>query len=401
MSLHAGHVPVRSVPPWDLGVHARLLLAFFGITAFAVLAAAVGIYAFRQVGERLDVVNTRVPPALASLELSRSAERIIAAAPALLAAADRKRRDEVKVQLESEVDTLTSKLRELQTDRTEVLPLGKIEPIVTSLTDNLAALEDIVARRLEMNDRIRSLVRGVFQTNDAMQRLLAPWLMVMESQISRLVDAARGSAPSGGDDDRAGRLASLVVTQRPAQNVEKHFSAAVDMLAEASTTDQERRLPVLAFQLRRTLRDLEGTAPGLDPKLRPLFLEQVAKLKEFTEGPTAITEARKQELALIVEGERRLAENAALTAQLTTAVDDLSAVAQGDIRDATRDALSVQRLEYSRADWRGCTQSADFDPDRLALRRPQHRPPADHAEQRDARDCRGRARCGAGPGGKR
>ena len=33
------------------------------------------------------------------------------------------------------------------------------------------------------------------------------------------------------------------------------------------------------FQLGRAMRDLEGIAPGLDPKLRPLFLEQVAILK--------------------------------------------------------------------------------------------------------------------------
>ena len=36
-----------------LGVRARLLLALFGISGFAVLAAAAGIYAFREVGERL------------------------------------------------------------------------------------------------------------------------------------------------------------------------------------------------------------------------------------------------------------------------------------------------------------------------------------------------------------
>ena len=118
MSLHTGEVTVRPVPSWDFGVRARLLLAFFGITAFAVLAAAVGIYAFRQVGERLSVVNTRVPPTITSLELSRSAERIIAAAPALLAANDRKRRDAVESQLEAEVGILKSKLLALQQDGT-------------------------------------------------------------------------------------------------------------------------------------------------------------------------------------------------------------------------------------------------------------------------------------------
>ena len=74
---------------WNLGVRTRLLLAFFGISAFAVLAAAAGIYAFREVGERIDTVDARVTPTLTALELSRSVERIIAAAPALLAATDR------------------------------------------------------------------------------------------------------------------------------------------------------------------------------------------------------------------------------------------------------------------------------------------------------------------------
>src|SRR5262245_63217354 len=87
---------------WNLGVRARLLLAFFGISAFAVLAAAAGIYAFREVGNRLELVDMRVPPTLTSLALSRSAERIIAAAPALLAATDRNRREEVKTELASE-----------------------------------------------------------------------------------------------------------------------------------------------------------------------------------------------------------------------------------------------------------------------------------------------------------
>ena len=58
-----------------LGVRWRLLLAFFGISAFAVIAAAAGLYAFGEVGKLLGrITQERVPPALASLELSRQAE---------------------------------------------------------------------------------------------------------------------------------------------------------------------------------------------------------------------------------------------------------------------------------------------------------------------------------------
>lgn len=327
-------------------MRARLLLAFFGISAFAVLAAAAGIYAFREVGERLDIVDRRVSPTLTSLELSRSAERIIAAAPALLAATERKRRDEVKTQLEAEVGRLNSKLLELKRDQTEALPLLRIEPIVSSLTINLAGLEDVVARRLDASERLKTLLRGLFQTNEETGRLLSNWLTVADRQLSRLIEGVRKAQPGGGpgSGDAAQRLASLVELRRPAQTAQQQFSEAVDMLAEASTTDQDRRLPVLAFQLGRALRDLDATATGMDPKLQPLFLEQVAKLRQFVEGPNAIAEARKQELGLVGEGERRLAENASLAVQLTAAVDQLAGAAKQDIGDATRAALSVQHL---------------------------------------------------------
>ena len=219
------------------------------------------------------------------------------------------------------------------------------------------------------------MLRGVFQTNEETQRLLAPWLMVMDSQIARLVDGVRKADPSGGGsgDDAAQRLASSIELYVPAQTAERQFSAAVDTLAEISTTDQDRRLPVLAFQLGRALRDLEATAAVLDPKLRPLFLAQVAKLRGFAEGPNGIAEARKQELALVGEGERRLSENASLTAQLTAAVDQLAGAAKRDIGDATRDALSVQRVSTRVLVARSRAEPADLRVDRVALRRPQHR----------------------------
>lgn len=302
--------------------------------------------ACRDVGQRLAIVDTRVPPTLAALELSRSAERIIAAAPALLAAIDRQHRDEVKAQLGAEVDRLTGKLLDLRRGRTEVLPPMRIEPIVSSLMVNLGALENLVARRLDANEHVKMLLRSIFQTNDATQRLLAPWLMVTDSQVSQLVGGIRTSDASGERNgaEAARRLAALLEVQRPAQSVDRLFSSAVGMLVEASTTEQDRRLTVLAFQLGRTLRELETTASGLDPKLRPLFLEQVAKLREFAEGPNAIAEARKRELAVFGEGQKRLVENADLSAQLAAAVDEIAAAAKRDISDATRDALSVQRM---------------------------------------------------------
>ena len=59
------------------GVGARLLLAFFGISAFSALVAGAAIYAFYEVGQSLTLIDRRIDPILASLEVSRSVERIV------------------------------------------------------------------------------------------------------------------------------------------------------------------------------------------------------------------------------------------------------------------------------------------------------------------------------------
>lgn len=324
------------------GVRARLLLAFFGITAFAVMAAAAGIYAFREVGGRLDVIDTRVPPTISALELSRSAERIIAAAPALLAATERGRRDDVKAELAAEVERLHATLLELKHARTQALPVENIEPVVTSLTTRLGELDELVARRLETNERISTLRRGVFQTSAEVQRLLAPWLEVMGQEIPSLVGGLQDANPGDHNDRR--RLASLIRLQRLTQTAQRQVSTTVDMLAEASTTGQAQRLPILDFQLGLALDDLVETSAGLDTRLRPLFLAQVARLREFVEGPDAVADARRRELTLIAEGEKLLAETTELSTQLTAAVDRLGGAAKQDIGEAIRDALRVQQL---------------------------------------------------------
>ena len=78
-----------------LGVRGRLLLAFFAVSAFAVLGAAAAFYSFQEFGDALGLITQRrTPAALKSQEFARHAERIVAAAPALLTAASQAEKDE-------------------------------------------------------------------------------------------------------------------------------------------------------------------------------------------------------------------------------------------------------------------------------------------------------------------
>ena len=68
-----------------LGIRGRLLIAFFGISALAVIGAGAALYSFRAIDNALALITQRrLPIAVKSQELSRHAERIVAAAPALL-----------------------------------------------------------------------------------------------------------------------------------------------------------------------------------------------------------------------------------------------------------------------------------------------------------------------------
>jgi signal transduction histidine kinase/CheY-like chemotaxis protein len=89
---------------------------------------------------------------------------------------------------------------------------------------------------------------------------------------------------------------------------------------------------------------LEVGASRFDTKLYPLLLEQTAKLRELSQGPNSIAEARQQELALVEEGTDLLAATGQSSAQLLAAVDQLGSTAKLDIGDAIGDALSVQWL---------------------------------------------------------
>jgi signal transduction histidine kinase len=325
-------------------VRGRLLLAFFGISAFAILAAAAGIYAFRQVGDRLELIDARVPQVASSMEISRAADRLIASAPALLAATTTRERDEISNRMRPELDRLIVGLTDVgRSAGTAGEAAVAIQLLVASLRSNLAELENLVGLRLKTKERLAGLLQAVFQANQETQRLFAPWFQVMEMQISRSLDEARKRDADPGA--QAGRdLAALIVLDRSAQAAQRQFAAVLDQLVQTATVGEKQRLPVAGFQLRRGVDDLAARAKDLEPKLRALFVEQLERVRALAFGTDAILAARGQELDLIGNAEKLIAENADLSVRLTAAVDRLVWEAESDVSSSAKGALSVQRL---------------------------------------------------------
>ena len=371
-----------------LGVRGRLLLAFVGISAFAVIAAAAAMYSFVEVGAVLDrITRQRVPAALASLKLSRQAEQLVTAAPALLAVTSRSQQEEVSASIAAEVERLDQLLEDLRGSAIDAEVLAAIEPLVDGLRRNLDALDHLIAGRLAVGERKEQLLRRLSGANIATQRLVAPGILVMDSKVAQRRRAMDDPAPNGGGvpDAAAGELVDAITSFIPQQKAQIQLSSVNDTLLRAASAESPADLSLLAFPLRRSLHALETLAGELDPKLRPRLLERVKELRELAEGPESLVEARADELDLLANAEALLAENAELSGRLTDAVDQLVDGADRDIVAANLDALSSSALQRRGADRRRGAQSSELGADRVAVRRAQPDRSADSAQRQHAR----------------
>src|SRR5262249_27620870 len=274
-----GDYSLANSRPRASGLGTRLLIAFFGISAVSGLVAGAAVYAFFEVGHSLALIDRRIDPILASLEVSRSVERIVTASSMLSSVTTEQQREQVFTGISAESGKLRSFLNELHDSGISAERLTPIEGNAVQLDANLTALDADVRLRLQLIGRIKDLMRGVFDTNAETQRLLGPTLLVHDSQLDHLAQLLTdaGQPPAEYGKELRPLIAGLLAA-RPVQKVQQQASDAADALAQASVSEQKQRLLILAFQLRRTIGELEKGSRELDPKLRPLFQAQIDKL---------------------------------------------------------------------------------------------------------------------------
>ena len=328
-----------------LGVRGRLLLAFFGISGFAGLAAVAAMYSFLQVGSALDRITAqRVPPTLASLELSGQVERIVAVAPALLTVTSATRHEQLSKTIANEVAHLTRLVADLERGDLARRPSQQIQAIVERLLANLDALNALVADRLAARQRKRDLLGDLSGAHIATQRLLEPGITVTDAKILQWRRIMKQPTQS-----REDLLPSLLprdelLSVMTLRDIQSTVASINDTFLQAALVESDAELPVLTFPLRRSLSALETVSADLDPTFRRLLAPRIEELRSFVSGPNSILNARKRELGIVAEGERLLDENRTLSAELTGAVRLLVDGAKQDIGKASLEAGSVQRF---------------------------------------------------------
>jgi hypothetical protein len=158
------------------------MLAFSGISALVVVAAVAGMHSLERVGEALGrITEERVPSALASLELSRQAERIVAAAPALLAVGDPGRQRGVgRGHGRGAAPQSAARGAEEQRHRHHRPRAAR-----GRVGGQSRPARRLVTKRLQLRARKTALLQRLGQTMIGAQRLISPGIVVMDSKLAQ------------------------------------------------------------------------------------------------------------------------------------------------------------------------------------------------------------------------
>ncbi len=328
------------------GVGGRLLIAFFGISGIAVLGAAAGIFSLLEIGKSVEWITERkVPTALASQELSRQAERVVAAAPTLLTVTTPAQQAEQSDKIAVEVRRLEAFLHDLKRRDVTAETVGAMDAVVGRLRANLSVLDELITKRLKIDsEKSESLEKLVKSTAEA-QLLLEPWILVMDAKVAKWRKIIAGS--SLGETNRKQANADLEASLtwfRALSRMRLIVTTLTAMLQQSTTADTENILRVASFRLQRFLGEARQLVPGLDPKLRPLMRDSLKAFEGYIAGEESIPGLRKQELDVVARAEQTLRENSALSQELTTAVDALVEGTKRDIFAANQDVLAVRRF---------------------------------------------------------
>ena len=341
------HSPkVRAWVPSRHSVASRLLLAFLGISSVVVVGAGIAIFSFRYIGDAFDrVTATRVPAALASLEVSRQAERIVSVAPALLSSATSAEQTEISQKIGTEMQELGARLEGLENRGIDGVALGLMRSAVSDLRTNLESLDKLVVDRMGVGDLKRGRLSNALIAQSETQSLLTPWLQIVDGEIAQSRRAI--DDPKIGADERtaaASRLVRSTASNHTLQRVQFLITSASDRLQQISSANDADSVRVQVFRIQQSLREAREITRGLDSRLQPLLSGKLEEFRALVEGANSIPELRMQELGVVAQATRNLAVNAALSKDLTQAVDRLVSIAKRDIAKANEEALVVQRF---------------------------------------------------------
>jgi signal transduction histidine kinase/HAMP domain-containing protein len=328
-----------------LGIRASFILAFVGISSFAVLATLAAMYSFQAVQTLFDkITEERVPTALAAQELSSRVGRILAETPTLLAADTPSERSRVWNRIGTEIEEIDNLLHLLRNKRFLAGTLAPLNHVLDSLRSNLFSLNTLVGERIVLAHGKAILLEEMLKEHEETMTVLGPWIINVNRDVQRLRTAVDDSRLSAADRSTAERelIASLSLLASLQQILQGITDIHANLLGAASAEKRER-LDLLKLRIQWTMEALGTLATAVRPQPRQLILAELEYFRRFAEGENSMLSLRARELQLIGNAEAVQRENARLSQEVTESVGLVVRDTQRDISQAMSQAHAVRK----------------------------------------------------------
>ena len=328
------------------GLRGRLLLAFVGISGFALLAAATGFYALIKSGESLDEITTRkVPVAIAALSLAQANERLVAAGPTFANITDPVALRPIETMITEELDKardLLTELRNVGLDRTTIARVGdKLDSLSANLTSIDAAARRRIAATTQKITQLREASAAYLQFSEfwtpRFKELQGQLVELPRSTSSATVPAEQRLAAVNKLDGAMSAFQPLTEIQRASADVFELIVRSANASLASDVAAREARVAILMSRI-------DALVSGLDSELSAILLPAIQGLRSSAVGDNSLFAARRAELAGLAEERQLIGENSKLASWLNNAVTNLVAKSRFEMTTAAVAAGRVQAI---------------------------------------------------------
>jgi methyl-accepting chemotaxis protein len=329
------------------GIRAKMQASIVGILVCGLIASTVAVIGYANVRATITRITGHSVPAMNEAQgLALQAERMVSLAPRLVAAENVNDMKDVSASMAAATGAFNEQLRLVGQHNAGSAQFQAIDEASKALLGNLAELDKVTLRRLELLARRMDLEKAVFDAEKQILQVASPLRSVLKSGQDQAI-AALDAKPAAGEVGQIARsLAEAVTGQAPVAGiVDKVAEIRLNMVNAGRATD-ENQLTInqarAQFDVAGANGDLAKLPEGSAKMMKPL----IEKLAEINGGSQGMIATRTEELQVLSGAHDLVGGNREISQRLSGAVDELVRQQEGEIVQATSD--TERMLDRSR-----------------------------------------------------
>ena len=327
------------------GIGGRLLIAFIGVGALAVIACIVGWLSYARLSSELDsTARGHVPALVFAAQLSQAGGRLTAAATELATAERRDAHDAAMERARGRLGDLSALLDTAPTGDASVR-FGALRRLVNALGANLDAVDTAARRRFEIETRTRAIV-------DELRWLQADLVDEVEPLVEDArfnIHAALEQVGQAGDTALAAQRVLRDETAKTeailALSAQAHLS--IGLLGQLASVRVPEDLRQTGHFLGESVDELVVESKRLQSWTDSITVRQiVSRLAALSNAESGLPGLRTAEITASEEGQKLLGTSRDLAAELGSNINAVARHIETDARAAAAraaDAIVIGR----------------------------------------------------------